>query len=848
VLTTRSGTTANRFPGGQRLRLPQDEPAGHNDVLDYISLRLRGTGITDSVPAAREIAAAAARNFLYASQAVTEFLVRPDAGIPVLPAGLAALYQESISRLVAADSGRLPKAIRQVLGLLVQSRGDGFTPAQMTRFSGLSLPDVEDALRTCAPYLLGGFPDGPFLPFHEALREYLRSSQLHHVYPAQATERIVSVLSADPADPHAVAHLLGYLTDGYLLAKGDEIHSARQATEAILTDSRYLHARLAAKGIDSLLAEIAALRCAVKDSEIAETLHGVLGRQAHNLRHWDHRKSPAFALQQIRYDCLYTGRPGMIAERDVEPGTTISVNWSITGGNTLLPARTLAADGVHAHSVAVSPDGTKAGVWSFDGNIRVHEIANGAMVLRLPCRGLGRVGFSRDSQDVIVEKYGSGFISWEIATRAKRETVLAEDIQFFRVGREKPKLPAYIGTTDEPGFTAITPDGRYAAVLAREHERDSVALWDLQRRETIGVYWGEHFNSVSITPDGRQVILGSFSGEPRILTPASRSPHATTGGHCGPVTAAALYGGQAVTIERDGILKGWDIRTGRHLYSAKVPHSVTAVAVCRKGQYSVLGSFNGDVVIFDLKFQYVVRKLLVDGDPSDEAWRTRDGARDRALPLVGVSGCEPMDWAEEVNHRHGSPVSAVDIAPDGRLVATGTLNGVLRIWHLPSGDLLRELSRDGHQVVAVRFTSDGQEIVTVTAGGSTQIWNVASGKVVHELHPGHTRNHWPVHDCFYPAAITRDGNFLASAARDGKVILYDLAKRREAAQLVVHGRITALDIEGGDLAVGTGNGELLLAAFVLPKHLDITGVARLPDYGVTSTKIERAERLSGLVI
>jgi WD40 repeat protein len=358
----------------------------------------------------------------------------------------------------------------------------------------------------------------------------------------------------------------------------------------------------------------------------------------------------------------------------------------------------------------------------------------------------------------------------------------------------------------------VTPDGRYAAVVTREDRREHVALWDLQRREVLGVYrgGGGPFTSLAITPDGRQVIAGMIRTDPRILTPASKSPHASTGGHCDTVTAAAVCGGQAVTLERDGTLKAWDVRTGQHLRSVKAPPPVDAVAAGRDGRYCVLGTPRGDAMIFDLRFQHVARKLLVNGYPVDGAWMTRVGARNAALPLVGMSECSPADWAAEVNHRHGSPVSAVDVAPDDQLAATGTLNGVVRIWHAASGDLFRELSRDGWRVAAVRFTSDSQHLITVALEGSIQMWDVTSGSLLRELHPGLARDRWLVCDGDR-AAITREGTHLVTGSRNGTLTVNHLAVQQEIARLVVHGRITALDIDGSDLVVGTENGEVTLA-------------------------------------
>jgi WD40 repeat protein len=73
------------------------------------------------------------------------------------------------------------------------------------------------------------------------------------------------------------------------------------------------------------------------------------------------------------------------------------------------------------------------------------------------------------------------------------------------------------------------------------------------------------------------------------------------------------------------------------------------------------------------------------------------------------------------------------IAPDGRLLATGCNDGMIRLWEVPSG---REFSRwvayeDG--VTALRFHPDGETLFSGSADGTVKLWNLP--RIRNELAP-----------------------------------------------------------------------------------------------------------------
>jgi hypothetical protein len=116
-------------------------------------------------------------------------------------------------------------------------------------------------------------------------------------------------------------------------------------------------------------------------------------------------------------------------------------------------------------------------------------------------------------------------------------------------------------------------------------------------------------------------------------------------------------------------------------------------------------------------------------------------------------------------------VLSVAFDPVGRTLASGSLDGTVKVWELASGQLLCMLQEDQNTIISVAFDPAGR---TLASGGSrwsrkdiAELWELTSGKLLCRLE-GHQGSVMSV-------AFDPTGRALASASGDKTVNLWDVA-------------------------------------------------------------------------
>ncbi|MCI0463448.1 MAG: sigma-70 family RNA polymerase sigma factor [Gemmataceae bacterium] len=388
-----------------------------------------------------------------------------------------------------------------------------------------------------------------------------------------------------------------------------------------------------------------------------------------------------------------------------------------------------------------APDGKALATGSIDGPIYLWETATGQRLRTLEGHkgSVGSLAFTPDGKTLISmlahsrDGKGGEIILWDTATWKERRRLREAKGEFT-------------------GTLALSPDGKTLATAAANSP--SVTLWDVEtgerlrslarRKDEGGVAWP--IDRLAFSPDGKTLIGGG--GRSADLWDVARGTWlrelAGRGDVWGRVPTFAPDGKLIASAGNYSPVFLWDATTGKELHKIEGRYGgVQALAFTSRGGRTVLaaGTATGTIALWEI--------------PSAEALRARTRSP-RALHPLG----------------HDGAIYSVAVAPDGKTVATGSIDCTVFLWDAATGKQLGRLEGDQHSVTDACFSPDGKWLATGSNYHGALVWDLATGKIVHRL----------AGRC---VAFSPDGKLLATGGREqrGVVRLYDSATGKELRQL-----------------------------------------------------------------
>ena len=152
------------------------------------------------------------------------------------------------------------------------------------------------------------------------------------------------------------------------------------------------------------------------------------------------------------------------------------------------------------------------------------------------------------------------------------------------------------------------------------------------------------------------------------------------------------------------------------------------------------------------------------------------------------------ETATPLQSAHLSSVDAIAYSPDGKILATGSQDGQVKLWQASNGQFLTTLTGHTQRVTDLSYSPDGKTLASSSQDKTVKLWDTTTFKEIATLH-GHTEQVDFV-------AFSPDGKTLVSSSRDGYLKLWDVASRHEK---------QALPLAFGPLAFSP-NGKWLVSA------------------------------------
>lgn len=164
--------------------------------------------------------------------------------------------------------------------------------------------------------------------------------------------------------------------------------------------------------------------------------------------------------------------------------------------------------------------------------------------------------------------------------------------------------------------------------------------------------------------------------------------------------------------------------------------------------------------------------LALEALPDARASVSRPYAHEAETALAGAL----QDLRETAMFEaHAREVSQAVFSPDGRRIATGSVDGTVRIWDVESRQIVGVLEGHAGWISDVSFSPDGRRIVTASEDKTARIWETATFRTILIL-SGHT-------DVIYRAKFSPDGRRVVTASGDKTARVWDTEDGRVLTQI-----------------------------------------------------------------
>ena len=298
------------------------------------------------------------------------------------------------------------------------------------------------------------------------------------------------------------------------------------------------------------------------------------------------------------------------------------------------------------------------------------------------------------------------------------------------------QIPDFITSSPSQCSVAFSPDGKFLSGVCYQN---TIPVWDAQSGQLIRSLESSpaHDVAVAFSPDGKQIATGGIAGSIRLWDSYTGQKLQTIGPLSSPI---------------------WELvfsPDGTKLTSASFNRSSAASGI------HLWNTTNGDLVWDYENDAKLLRVLSVDYSPDGKTLAY--GTFDSVLILDAENGTLIKLWPIP------SHVGDLAFSADGRLLATGSDDHLIRLWETSNYELQTTLYGHSHYVNGVAFSPDGKLVVSGSHDQRVGIWDVESGQLLNMME-GHD-------NAVLRVAINPAGTLIASISWDGTVRLWGVVGR-----------------------------------------------------------------------
>ncbi len=275
---------------------------------------------------------------------------------------------------------------------------------------------------------------------------------------------------------------------------------------------------------------------------------------------------------------------------------------------------------------------------------------------------------------------------------------------------------------------------------------------------------GDTVHSVAFSPRDSSIIASAGADNTIKLWNLRQNSVKTLGNHEGTVNSVAFSpdGKTLVSGSDDSTVKAWEISGWQEIashepVSFQVPFPVTEVTFAPDGQ--LIAAAGQHVILIDAVYQTEIATL----PHGAWIWSAAFSPDGRLLASGDHNGIVRIWNVQERRivaqlEGHSAAVGSLKFSPDSRTLVSGGNDDLINLWDVSNWERLGTIPNNG-AVYSVDFSPD--EDALAASGWEVSHWSIKNGEKLATLAEGS--------DWIRAVAFSPDGSILASGGRDGAV-------------------------------------------------------------------------------
>ncbi len=280
---------------------------------------------------------------------------------------------------------------------------------------------------------------------------------------------------------------------------------------------------------------------------------------------------------------------------------------------------------------------------------------------------------------------------------------------------------------------AFSPDSKHLSAGA-QGGKGCVEIWSMGKNNPKSLFSRtESVNSLSYSPDGNYLYLGSHRGDVSIMNTKSFKVINTLRGYSSKINLALSDNGKYLaTGGMSMIARLTDLETKSVVLKLDSHTTVNAIDISSNGKYLAIGETNG-VDLWDIDKGVLVKEFFHNTDAFSVHF-SPDG-RKLFAAMACMSECERNIKIIDLSNLstkaiYGGGASKIASTPDGKFLVLGKSNGEVVLIDTKTYSVSRIVGTVGAYISSIAISNDGQYLAIGTMKGSLYVWNLKKEELI----------------------------------------------------------------------------------------------------------------------